>query len=452
MPLSYNDNPTFTDAFDNQNFIQGICSLIKDCTPPKGIGLNGYWGTGKTSAMLQVYYHLTGKSPYGQAPEATPLPHPVSKDNAVVPVWFEAWRYQHEQQPIVALLNEIRAQMGLWKKFQDEAAKISGVTFLGVLSAFDEVIKAASGGAFKPMLGKLQEVGTAWEKERYQQPLSGQTIQALLEEAINAALKKAHKKRLVIFIDDLDRCEPETALRLMEGIKVYLNLSNCVIVFGMDQRQVERALAKAMNLPTNNADHYAREYLEKICQDIIHLPLADKTHKSAYFSSLLMNLDLSDLASADQIKAVTDEYDCLPANPRKIKSLANRIAFMCRRLNGQKIGTQLQTTANGISYQRGPALLLLVAVFHCFHRPIYEQLQKNPTYITTVCEYASSSASVQDLVINVVYSPMQGIHPSKNSDKELPVNPSDSNVFRMHQLLEDLEIIPANEIKLFINL
>lgn len=454
MSLSHNDTPTLEDAFANQLFIKGICSLVRDCIPPKGIGLNGYWGTGKTSALLQVYYQLSGKSPYGELPTGTKPPVAGLKDNTIMPVWFEAWRYQYEPQPIVALLNEIRAQMGLWQKFQNEVTKLTGVTFLGVLSAFDEVIKVATGGVFKPEFGKLQEIGKNWENERYQQQIPTQTIQTLLEKAIDTALKNIKKKRLVIFIDDLDRCEPETALRLIEGIKIYLNLENCVIIFGMDQRQVERALAKAMGLPSINADHYAREYLEKICQDIIHLPLADKTRKSIYLSSLLTKLTLA-THSASPLKAVTDGYDCLPANPRKIKSLANRIAFMCRRLEGQGIDTTTDVVSqkNGETIcQRGPALLLLIAVFSCFHRPIYEQLQKNPAYIQTIFEYASSSATLEDLAKNADYAPMQGIHPSQSAGKELPVNPSDSNVFRMHQLLIDLGAIPADEIKPFLNL
>ncbi len=64
MPLSHNDDPTLRDGFDNQGFIKEICSLITRCTPPKGIGLNGYWGTGKTSALLQVCHQLTGQNPY----------------------------------------------------------------------------------------------------------------------------------------------------------------------------------------------------------------------------------------------------------------------------------------------------------------------------------------------------------------------------------------------------
>lgn len=445
MFLSHNDDPTLEDGFDNNGLVREICGLIRNCTPPKGIGVNGYWGTGKTSMLLQVCRQLTGVHPYGDKPPGLSAPEDV--DKTIMPIWFEAWRYQHEAQPVVALLNEIRLQMGMWATLQDKAAKLSGVAFLGALSAFDEVVKAASGGVFKPELGKVQAIGNAWEKERYQQPLPGQSIRNLLQEAVATALTSKKKKKLAIFIDDLDRCEPETALRLMEGIKVYLNLNNCVIIFGMDQRQVERALVKALGLKSEdgaamNADHYAREYLEKICQDIIHLPLPDKEKKSQYLSALLAKLvsDVPHTIFAERIQSITDQFDCLPANPRKIKALANRLASMIRRL--EKLPS---VRVDSSEIDREAAFCLVTAVVYCFHRRIFEQLQKNPAYISEVIAYAGDSDIGKD-----VYSPMQGIQPSVNSAGELPVNPSDSNVFRLHQLLQQLAQITVIEIKPFL--
>jgi len=61
--------------------------LIKNCQPPKGIGINGYWGTGKTSSLMQIHKELTGAAPHD---------YENSTNQDIVPVWFEAWRYQSE--------------------------------------------------------------------------------------------------------------------------------------------------------------------------------------------------------------------------------------------------------------------------------------------------------------------------------------------------------------------
>lgn len=101
--------------------------------------------------------------------------------NNIEAVWFEAWRYQHEAVPIVALLHEIREQIDLWGKFKNNSKKIGHVTLLGALSAFDETIKAASGGLFAPKTAGLQKMGNTYEQSRYQHTLNSETIQELLE-------------------------------------------------------------------------------------------------------------------------------------------------------------------------------------------------------------------------------------------------------------------------------
>jgi len=448
MSFSHNDIPVLDDGFANQNFIEEICSLISNCTPPKGIGLNGYWGTGKTSALLQVYYHLTGEYPYGDKPAG--LAPATNPDPTLKPVWFEAWRYQHEPFPIVALLQEIRSRMDVWGKLRQGAEKLSEVTILGVLSTFDEVVKAASGGVVKPELGKLKSIGQTYEQEHYQHLSSGQAIRKLLQQAIKEVFGGDHSK-LVIFIDDLDRCEPETALRLMEGIKVYLNLNNCVVLFGMDQRQVERALGKALALPSESAAHHAREYLEKICQDIIHLPLPGVEKKSVYLNSLLAALFEKDKAPllVGNIKQITDSYDCLPANPRKIKVLANHLAGRLRKLPHAGINETFKTQ-EGTELNRDAAVCCLVAILYCFHREVYEQLHQNPAYIRTLKEWAVSSSDLKTLREDRNYKPMEGLIPAREAKEEVPVNPSDSNVFRLHQLLQDLEQITDLELNPFL--
>lgn len=378
---SHHDEPALVDGLGRENFIDSICHVISDCQPPKGIAISGYWGSGKTSALQQVYCHLSGQAPDGrELPAGTAAKH---KDGSIVAVWFEAWRYQHEALPIVALLNEIRSQLGLWEKFREDAKKIGSVVGGGVLYAFETVIKAASGGLWAPKIDKLRALGTAWEAEHYLQPLPAEAIRRLLEKAIDQTLasSETEPKKLVIFIDDLDRCEPTVALRLLEGVKTYLNLRNCVTVFGMDQRQIERALIEALKLEDREpmqegegqASYQAREYLEKICQDMFHLPLPSKETKATLLCDLLNRLEAND-PYAEQVSALEKtlkKYDCLPASPRKIKALANRLT----QLLSVTRQPESEQTQPSVDIDRRMVILLAICVFYCFHRTIYEQLQ-----------------------------------------------------------------------------
>ena len=425
--FSHNDNPTKEDSLMGDNFILEIAEIIRHCEPPKGIGINGYWGTGKTSALMQLEVKL------------------IEIDQDISTIWFEAWRYQNDTLPVVALLNEIRESIDSWGKFANKSGDLFGVTLLGILGAFDKTIEIASGGLISPKLGDIKKIGEQWKQERYKPPLASQNINKLLESAIGQALGGGENKKLVIFIDDLDRCIPETALRLLEGIKIYLNLKNCVVIFGMDQRQIERALIKALGLDEEDKEHRAREYLEKICQDIYHLPLPDKKAKQKYLEDLLRPLiadaDNSNSQHLTHLEKVLLKYDCLPANPRKIKALVNRLAVVIRR---EKFIDEGGFSVGNI--RREYALLIAMTIIYTFHRQLNEQLEKNPAYINTVILFAQNYQAV-DVDVR---EPMNGIKPSAEGAKELPTNPSDSNIFRLHQLFIDLDTITESEIKIFL--
>jgi hypothetical protein len=94
-------------------------------------GIHGDWGAGKTSFLHQLQLYLTGECPQ-QSREAVDqiqgAGQPVGHHAAhVTVVWFEAWRYQQEQAPIVALLQEIRTQLPWYSKALSETRKLGEV-------------------------------------------------------------------------------------------------------------------------------------------------------------------------------------------------------------------------------------------------------------------------------------------------------------------------------------
>jgi hypothetical protein len=459
FPLSHNDTAKADDAFQQQVFIDQVCDLIKNCQPPKGIGINGYWGTGKTSSLMQIHKALTGAAPHD---------YKKSNNQDIIPVWFEAWRYQSETVPIVALLQEIRAQLGMWQKLVNKSNKLASITALGILGAFDAALKTASGGFMAPKLSKIPELGKEWEAEHQETPLASQDLLELLEKAVDQALNKKEgntAKRLVIFIDDLDRCLPKVALQLLEGIKVYLNLNNCVLVFGMDQRQIEEALKKALE---TSDTHQAREYLEKICQDIHHLPIPNQYAKAEYLLKLLKELDIDDRSQPNlddttkatlaanhrnAIKNVLYAYDCLPSNPRKIKALSNRLALQLRKgcIKGQEIPLIAQGLAPTLD--RRYMMLIAMTIIYNFHRQLNEQLEKDPGYISQVVIYSNTPPAYTPSTPAPIYEPMSNIIPSYDNtgQQKLPTNPSDSNVFRLHELFRALASVAVDDLTPFLD-
>jgi len=276
-----------------------------------------------------------------------------------------------------------------------------------------------------------------------------------LEDVIKQTLDNDKDARLVVFIDDLDRCQPKTAYRLLEGIKIYLNLKNCIVVLGMDRRQIEEILAEELKFHDDDqrkAQDRASDYLEKICQDIHSLPIADCSRKSIFFSQLLGELSSCDDAQTtmDYIKKI-ENIDYLPANPRKIKILVNRVAFMIRELDKK------------IEGEKESSLLLIVACLYCYHPKVHERFEVESGYLEKMFSILFPSEFEDIIDANSSSFPFMIPQGDPLEHVTFPVdsetgddvwtNPNDSNVFRVYYLMEQhnkaFKIPTDDEVKMF---
>jgi hypothetical protein len=125
-------------------------------------------------------------------------------------------------------------------------------------------------------------------------------------------------ERLVIFIDDLDRCSVENALEMLEAIKMFLNVKGIISLMIVDITKLERAwkLRYSNNL---TATLEGKEHLDKIFQLRLSLPEKTSAQMEEYVKSLVSSL-------SDSEKLLIKE-GC-PRNPRKVKRILNLVYFL----------------------------------------------------------------------------------------------------------------------------
>ena len=429
---SLNDEPLSKkehDLLGRSTFIERVCEAVRCSDPPKGLAVSGYWGSGKTSLLRAIEAELQDGGAH----------------TSVTTVWFDAWKYQHEAEPVAALLQEIRGQLVSLDRMEGMKSRFGGalrkMAYIGVNTVLDNCssLISTTTGVAGVNTNAIRTAGKEYDARNYLQSLTADKLRELLREAVNQILDISSKKArsgnkcLVILVDDLDRCEPVAAYRLLEGIKLYLSLDNCITLFGMDVRQLELMLPEAKK---HSSTLRAAEYLEKLCQDVHSIPLPDRHQKAELLHGFLQRLECKD--SEDKHKALLKdlaaEHDCLPANPRKIKALVNRLALMMRSLDIEVAGMPFGTSGEGNDeVKRQVGILLLVAILHTFHRTVYEAVEKNPDYIGSVVAFAKGVAGSET---DPLYAPFREVKASQDANGPLPVNPSDSDVFRLHQLTD----------------
>lgn len=249
---------------------------------PFTIGVFADWGHGKTSVLRQA------KSLIDADPNS----------EAVVTVWFNAWQYEREDHPIVPLLATIVAAVDTRRAElqanSTAAAKVTEATLSGLRKLSRALRAMAYGFSAKtkvgvPGFGEVEASFVAKEMiERYDQltaedrsdPLLMRSMYYNAFELLKGVTQDTHEEsgnekppKIVVFVDDLDRCMPEQALHLLEGVKLALAQPGFIFALGVDRRIIESYLTKRYK------DNYGVEnytggssYLDKIVQLSLYIP------------------------------------------------------------------------------------------------------------------------------------------------------------------------------------
>ena len=386
----HNDEPALRDTLERGALIQEVGEAIARCTPPQVFGVHGDWGLGKTSFLHQVQWYLTGECP--QQPESVTkdMKRRAGADKAeggapaqrsgvhggmIQAVWFDAWRYQNEAAPVVALLHEMRAQLSWRSRAANSVSRAVQVAALGASLSLETLTK---GIGFQ--YSKFREASRDWESENLAAKLPSHTLREHLCEVIRQLLQEGDDeaaRRLVVFIDDIDRCEPEAAYRLLEGLKIYLTLDNCVFVLGMNQKAVEEAIAQRTKAKSgDDTIMRAAAYMEKLCQNVWRLPAVRRPTQVLY--GLLENT-VDRPAARDFIRQGMEEpgHPCLPPNPRRLKGLANLIGRLSPRLP-EETGRTMIFEAQ---------LLVIVAYIYQFHHDLHVRWESDPSLYNIIREW-----------------------------------------------------------------
>lgn len=115
-------------------------------------------------------------------------------------------------------------------------------------------------------------------------------------KAFDNLLEKAGVEQLVVLIDDLDRCLPDTAIETLEAVRLFVFTSRTAFVVAADEAMIEYSVRKHFpDLPdTTGPQSYARNYLEKLIQVPFRIPALGDTETRIYVMLLLVGAELGD--------------------------------------------------------------------------------------------------------------------------------------------------------------
>ncbi len=195
-----------------------LAGRLLGAVPPRmTTGVFGGYGTGKTTLMRAIRRELD---------EFTSVADPDSKTNPtelpVHTVWFEAWRYDHELHLLVPLLAQLAETSSFEETWKDKLLD----AIRGFVRGWTFTLPFARVAAPAMLDGESK-----WQAERspdIKKATSGFTdFVDCLRQVTHDTLKSGKPylaRRVVVIVDDLDRCAPGKALGLIESLMAFLDV------------------------------------------------------------------------------------------------------------------------------------------------------------------------------------------------------------------------------------
>lgn len=303
----------------------------------------------------------------------------------------------------------------------------------------------------------IEEATKAWDDEHLTGRLTTDHVRRQLTEAIDNLLGQKHR-RVCVIIDDLDRCDPAVAFRLLEGIKIHLSLPQCVFVLGVNLRQIEQAIApllpgaKDAEMPAEKRAE-AAEDLEKLCPLMWKLPFLASSTRASLLRRWLADPSHADARTTtplptkfrDTLEQTANEFDCLPANPRKIKGIANTIRQLAA--HGWSDQAQLNTELP-VPEVEADGLLIAATIYH-LHPELLRYLQTSRAawdellnWLLGKSQLPENASDLLKLLVTLRFptevakgDPEKAATPGGDARVSVFADPVHLNVFRIQELL-----------------
>lgn len=391
----WSDNETALDLLSIEHYVSSVIELATDDTLlPVTIGVFGDWGNGKSSLLKMVQAVLD------------------KRDNTLC-LYFNGWLFEDYDDAKAALmgtiLDEIEKKRKPTAKAKEKLDNLrKRVNWLGLMGVTGKYglslllggplggLGALSADAGKLLIDKLKsgDIDDVKGLIKTAVPESSEVRKNILDfkEEFSELLDETNIKNLVVIIDDLDRCLPDTIINTLEAIKLFLSSKNTAFLISVDERVIKYAINdRYSKFDAQQKEDISRDYLEKLIQIPLKVPLMNKSEMKSYINLLFASKYLSSEEFTELLKKVSDArkgnnfnisidlqwlkkngsvsadlheelliteqindllYDFLKGNPRQVKRFINALLLRMKlaRLRGVTLNKQILAKLMALEY------------------------------------------------------------------------------------------------------
>lgn len=247
------DNPFQNCKLDREKYAKVLTDIVMTYKDGCVLALNGKWGTGKTT-FVNMWQQSLVKEEF-------------------VTINFNAWKNDFISDPIIGLVGELKDSIKEMKTPEEQkmiitplintTAKLISKNKLtlikGILKSFtneDIVDSFEDTSLYKKQIDEYSSQKDAME-----------AFQSELTKIVNEIVshskdEEKESKPLVYIIDELDRCAPSYAVKVLERIKHLFSIPNVVFVLSIDKEQLAHSICGFYGSECINAEEYLKRFID----------------------------------------------------------------------------------------------------------------------------------------------------------------------------------------------
>ena len=328
---------------------------------PSTIGLYGDWGSGKSSLMKLAQKKIEEKN--------TEIGD--EKDSIkTLCIEFNGWLFEGYEDTKTSLCGVILDALADEKRFSKEITDYAktlikkidfnkilgkgikyGLDFFltGGIGTLTDLTLSSVLSTIKTNVGETQAKDLEEILNKFKKDDKTRTEIKNFREEFKQLLEKSKVENVVVFIDELDRCLPDTVLEVFEAMRLFLFVEGMSFVIGADERLIQYSIkSKYKEVPGNNLD-IGKEYLEKVIQYPLYIPQLTRAEVNQYLACLLLRETLT----KDQFKEILSIIYTLDPDQdfsmEQISDKASDIAESCKKdmALARQISSVLAPSING---------------------------------------------------------------------------------------------------------
>lgn len=293
------------DKIGRSELVDKICALVNALSGDNNtcLAINGAWGSGKSFVLGLIEEKLSKKQEY-------------------IIIKYDAWENTFYSDPLIAILScvidGIEEKLYLVERTEEKAKKAAktGVNTLAKLSTKIEKLKSVIEGIKTIIKDFHNPIDTAalGDFKSYQKLLK--TTKEILNKITQAGEYREKQTKLVILVDEIDRCLPDEQLNILERLHHLFAVKNCAVIVTMNQACVAQTVKTIYGV-----DGY--EYLRKFFDFTFRLDTSADEYLKNWLEEYIKSFEKFQIPANKAAPSVRLAYQCLLCGSEKVLDRAD---------------------------------------------------------------------------------------------------------------------------------